>query len=60
MSLIQFGFTQNRSTTDAGVELMKCGFDAWEELHDAIGVFCGLSKALLYCGHHDTQETLPL
>lgn len=41
----QFGFTRGRSTTDAGVNLVEHIFDAWEESHDALGVFCDLSKA---------------
>lgn len=41
----QYGFTKGRSTTDAGVALLKHIFDAWEESHDALGIFCDLSKA---------------
>lgn len=41
----QFGFTEGKSTTDAGVKLLECIFDAWENNKDAIGVFCDLSKA---------------
>lgn len=53
MHFKQFGFTKGRSTTDAGVELIKDIFNAWEESRDAIGVFCDLSKAF-DCVHHDT------
>ena len=49
----QFGFTKGRSTTDAGVALIKHIFSAWEDSCDAIGVFCDLSKAF-DCVHHDT------
>lgn len=41
----QFGFTRGRSTTEASVELIKYIYSAWEDSHDAIGVFCDLSKA---------------
>lgn len=49
----QFGFTRGRSTTDAGVELLAHIFEAWEESHDALGIFCDLSKAF-DCVSHDT------
>lgn len=48
----QFGFTKGRSTTDAGIDLIKHIFEAWEESRDAIGIFCDLSKAF-DCVHHD-------
>lgn len=41
----QYGFTKGKCTTDAGVTLLKHIFSAWEDKHDAIGVFCDLSKA---------------
>ncbi|CAH2095977.1 unnamed protein product [Euphydryas editha] len=41
----QYGFTRGRSTTDAGVALLKHIYDAWERSQNAIGVFCDLSKA---------------
>ena len=49
----QFGFTKGRSTTDAGVALLKHVYGAWEKSRDAIGVFCDLSKAF-DCVDHDT------
>lgn len=49
----QFGFTKGRSTTDAGVEVVKFIFDAWERSRDVVGIFCDLSKAF-DCVHHDT------
>lgn len=49
----QFGFTKGRSTTDAGVALLKHIFDAWEGKQDAIGIFCDLSKAF-DCVSHET------
>lgn len=49
----QFGFTRGRSTTDAGVELLNHIFDAWEDSHDALGIFCDLSKAF-DCVFHET------
>lgn len=49
----QFGFTKGRSTTDAGVALVKHIFDAWEASCDAVGVFCDLSKAF-DCVDHET------
>lgn len=48
----QFGFTKNKSTTDAGIALMKHILDAWEQSCDTIGVFCDLSKAF-DCVRHD-------
>lgn len=53
MHNMQFGFTRGRSTTDAGVELVKHIFDAWEESRDALGIFCDLSKAF-DCVCHET------
>lgn len=52
MSKKQFGFTRERSTTDAGIYLINTIFDAWEESRDAVGVFCDLSKAF-DCVRHD-------
>src|SRR5215216_6264461 len=49
----QFGFTKGRSTTDAGISLLCSMFEAWEGSHDALGVFCDLSKAL-DCVEHAT------
>lgn len=49
----QFGFTKGRSTLDAGTKLISFILDAWESKHDALGVFCDLSKAF-DCVHHDT------
>lgn len=49
----QYGFTKGKSTTDAGVALIKHIFDAWQEKKDAIGVFCDLSKAF-DCVDHQT------
>lgn len=49
----QFGFTRGRSTTDASLSLIKHILEAWEDSHDAIGVFCDLSKAF-DCVDHKT------
>lgn len=49
----QFGFTKGRSTSDAGVALIRHIFHAWEKSQDAIGIFCDLSKAF-DCVCHDT------
>lgn len=49
----QFGFTKGRSTTDAGVALIKHIFDAWQNKQDAVGIFCDLSKAF-DCVNHQT------
>lgn len=49
----QFGFTKSRSTTDAGISLIKFILQAWEGSQDAIGVFCDLSKAF-DCVDHST------
>lgn len=49
----QYGFTKGRSTTDAGVELVRNIYDAFEESQNAIGVFCDLSKAF-DCVEHQT------
>ena len=49
----QYGFTKGRNTTDAGAELLKHIFDAWERSKNAIGVFCDLSKAF-DCVDHKT------
>ncbi|CAK1590903.1 unnamed protein product [Parnassius mnemosyne] len=49
----QFGFTRGRSTTDAGVELIKYIFNAWENSQDGLGIFCDLSKAF-DCVHYET------
>lgn len=49
----QFGFTKGRSTTDAGVALLRHIYSAWDDSQDAIGVFCDLSKAF-DCVDHQT------
>lgn len=49
----QYGFTEGRSTTDAGITLIKHIFEAWEQSNDAIGIFCDLSKAF-DCVDHRT------
>ena len=49
----QFGFTKGRSTTDAGVNLIRYIYKAWEDSQDAIGIFCDLSKAF-DCVDHQT------
>ncbi|RVE54679.1 hypothetical protein evm_000800 [Chilo suppressalis] len=53
LHLKQFGFTRGKSTTDAGTALLKHIFDIWESKHDAIGIFCDLSKAF-DCVSHET------
>lgn len=54
----QFGFTKGRSTTDAGVVLVKHIFDAWEKAQDAIGIFCDLSKAFDCVDHENLIRKL--
>lgn len=54
----QFGFTRGRSTTDAGVVLLKHIFDAWEKAQDAIGIFCDLSKAFDCVDHENLKRKL--
>lgn len=49
----QYGFTKGRNTTEAGISLMQQIFEAWEERHNAVGVFCDLSKAF-DCVCHST------
>lgn len=49
----QFGFSKGKSTTDAGIALLKHILDAWEEKQDVIGIFCDLSKAF-DCVDHQT------
>lgn len=49
----QYGFMKGRNTVDAGVSLFKLIFDAWENAHNAIGIFCDLSKAF-DCVDHAT------
>ncbi|CAH2088799.1 unnamed protein product [Euphydryas editha] len=49
----QFGFTRGRSTTDAGIKLLETIYEAWDQSHDAYGVFCDLSKAF-DCVQHQT------
>lgn len=41
----QFPFIKGRSTSDVVVELLKKIYEAWEELYDALAMFCDLSKA---------------
>ncbi|GBP78675.1 hypothetical protein EVAR_45564_1 [Eumeta japonica] len=53
MSKKQLGFTRGRSTIDAGVELVKKIFEAWEDLRNAIGVFYDFSK-VFDCVNHET------
>ena len=43
----QYGFTKGRSTTDAGIGLIKNIYEAWEGSQDALGMFCDLSKAFM-------------
>ncbi|GBP53159.1 Probable RNA-directed DNA polymerase from transposon BS [Eumeta japonica] len=52
MNVKQFGFTNGRSTAEAGVELIQQIFDAWEDSRDTIGVFCDLYEAC-NCVYHD-------
>lgn len=49
----QFGFTKGRSTIDAGANLVRYIFNAWENKEDAVGIFCDLSKAF-DCVEHQT------
>lgn len=41
----QFGFRKNYSTIDAATKLVTSIFESWEDFHDAVGIFCDLSKA---------------
>ncbi|GBP20134.1 hypothetical protein EVAR_5564_1 [Eumeta japonica] len=50
---VQRRVRKDRSTTEAGVELIQQIFESWEDSRDAIDVFCNLCKTF-DCVHHDT------